>query len=508
MFYGICAILVSMVLVLITLSNFTPSRQLRGSAMHPYNFFGFFIVIVILDFFFAHYSVVLNGDAISFARQSIMVEDELVSGISFFAFSIIAAVIGIGLATFQGVHRGPPPDWAAELGPPPGYPRHGIARPQHASPGLSWKKHRPASQLPASAAIQGHAPFGPPIAVPSRQMSAEQAIGARAATYTLLFCGCLGLLVTIQVVLASLTEGDLLHVAGMRQLFFRANPILIVLYSLLVPSFILYGSYRPRVGVRLVVLALAVMLLLFPLGGRGTLLLVVIAMAFWAAAGGFTVNFFAVYLATPLVGIFLLIVRYYSREADKFDSLQAYLSEGGGALSLFFNTPEISMAEAMSVNLVNQMVERAPFDSIVGVLLAFVPRAIIPWKPFGASAEFTMAADLARWELVKSEWTVTGFVNLFLDFGYLGAIAGSGALAYIWARVFCTHAARGGQALRFWGPVSIVMLYIFFRADLYNLGLFLWPLSAVLLIHWGFTKIVHMRILPGQTPHPVGGPEP
>ena len=532
MFYGICALLISLMLILVMLSYFTPARPLRGSALHPYNLLGFFIVIVVCDFFFAHRSV-LNGDAVVFARQSILVEEELVRGAAFFAFCVIAGVLGIGLATFQGTRHGPPPAWAAELGPPP-RPPHGAAAPPpmpagrtHGGPpipgapipgGFPRRGFNPLRLLPAGLLGRRFGPAGypphpgpypaaphAPLPVPpiNPMPAAELAIRRRAATYTLVLCGLLGLFVTSQVVLTSLDRGNLFHVAAIRQTFFRANPVLIVLYSLLVPSLILFGSYRQRIRAPLILLALAVMMLLFPLGGRGALVVVVITLGFWFAASGFRVHWLAVYLAAPFIGFALLVLRYYGRETDRFASLESFVNESGGALNVFFNTTEISLAESLTVNLTNAIVERSPFDTILGAAFAFVPRAIIPWKPFGASAEFTMTADLARWELVKSEWTVTGFVNLYYDFGYLGAVALTGVLAYLWARLFCRSAAKGGQSLLFWGPVGINMVYIFFRGDLYNLALFLWPLAVVLCFHWGFTKVIALRILPGAM-RPLG----
>ena len=45
------------------------------------------------------------------------------------------------------------------------------------------------------------------------------------------------------------------------------------------------------------------------------------------------------------------------------------------------------IAEALSINLSEPMINRDPYSSLVGGLITFIPRDWIPWKLYGASVE-------------------------------------------------------------------------------------------------------------------------
>ena len=81
-----------------------------------------------------------------------------------------------------------------------------------------------------------------------------------------------------------------------------------------------------------------------------------------------------------------------------------------------------------------------------------------------------MTADLNRWLLVKSEWTITGFANLYYDFGYAGAVVVSAIIAFFWTRLLL-FSSRNTTSLQFGGVFCIHAMTVFIRADLYNLGL-------------------------------------
>lgn len=290
----------------------------------------------------------------------------------------------------------------------------------------------------------------------------------------------------LTVVGVALARGSIGYVAGIKGVFFRDNAILYVLYSMLLPAFYLYGSRVGRWNLILTAYFVAVLLLL-PIGSRGSIAMLTVGLLFWASRH-WRIPVAALYVFSPVVAIGLTYYRWATRESAVYNTFGQFLDAHDGLAGALFNTPDISMAEAITINVNQDLVHRMPWDSILGVLLIPVPRSIAPFKPFGASTEFTQQSDLARWLTVKAEWTVTGFVNLLMDFGYVIALFATFGLAYWWS-ITMARRASSQRSISFAAPVLIYFMYVFYRGDIYNLGTAMWPAGLVVIAHTVATRI-------------------
>lgn len=400
---------------------------LKGLALHPFNILGILLNIIALDFF------VLYGDLLSnvptrFSAYSIDGPGAVLSGMLFFCLCAIALTAGILIPVFG---------------------------------------ERPPPEAPKRKAD-----------VPPR--------AARAAKTLLFLAIALLLFITSEVVVQSLQRGNLLYVAGVRQTFFRNNQILYLLYGLCVPAFFIYGAMH-KFGKNTLLAAAVFCTLLIPLGSRGLLVYILLGLSYWWAMER-PLPLPLLYAAAPILGIGAVVYRFFARDAYSFPTLSAFLDAKGGFFGVLFRTPDISFAEAITVAVNYVRMNRAPWDSLLGAVAAPFPRAIFPWKPAGASAQFTAESTPEYWALIKSEKTVTGFSNLLFDFGYVGALVSAFVLGLAWCSYVRSRNIGYGSA--FVGPVGIVCIYIFCRGDIYNLALFVWPtlLAGVL-----FTLLSRMR---------------
>jgi hypothetical protein len=279
----------------------------------------------------------------------------------------------------------------------------------------------------------------------------------------------------------SLIYDSIFHVASIRQIWFRENQILQLIVLMVLPTFFLFISRQYRWSKILSAAAVTASILALN-GGRLTLLMIVIACAFKLAQTR-RLPLYYLYAAIPAVGFFLIAYAYFVRNYENYANLGAFLTTYGGISGSLFGTLDISIAEAISINLSEPIINRKPYSFLIGGLISLIPRAWIPWKLYGASAEFTMTTDFNRWLLVKSEWTITGFVNLYYDFGYVGAIILSIFLAYFWTKLLVSS-SRNPTSMAFGGVFCIHAMTVFIRADLYNLGLLLWSYLIVLGIYF------------------------
>ncbi len=300
--------------------------------------------------------------------------------------------------------------------------------------------------------------------------------------------------VSFVVLKESLQYGSIFHVATTRQIWFRENQIFQFIVLMVLPAFFMFLSRHNHWPIIISAVAITTAILALN-GGRLTLLMIAIAYVFKIAQTR-RLPLFYLYSAIPVVGIFLIAYLYFVRLNGNYSDLGAFLATNGGISGSLFGTLDISIAEAISINLSEPLIDRSPYSFLVGGLIAFIPRSWIPWKLYGASAEFTMTADLNRWLLVKSEWTITGFANLYYDFGYAGAIVVSAILAYFWTRLLLSS-SRNTISLLFGGVFCIHAMTVFIRADLYNLGLLLWSYLVVLGIYYLIR--ITTRLIKGQT---------
>jgi len=222
-------------------------------------------------------------------------------------------------------------------------------------------------------------------------------------------------------------------------------------------------------------LALVVVLLL-PLGSRGALMYVFITVAVALCIVRFKMPVIFLYLSTPIV-LLVLVFTLFLRAHSDADTFQQYLEIHGSDVLL--GGPDYTLAEALIVGMQPDVVPRYPFETLVGMIFAVVPRSLIPWKPEGPSAVFSRVADPERWEITKSEWVITGFINLKVELGVIGAAAAMTWLAWLWARYLKRSTGQDAPRYIVRSTLCIVMALIFIRGDMYGLALFLWPTAIV-----------------------------
>lgn len=407
------------------------ARQERGTlvglALHPFNVIGLLTTVVTIDFI-TLYNDTADGRISELLGYMIATPRDVTQGAIFFMLCSLAMVAGVVVA---------------------------------AAPGL-----RPTVR-----------PLAPETAR-AEQVSASIVMAVAAA--------CTVSVASV-VVVASIAEGSIVHVAGLRQAFFRDNQALAMLSGIGIPAFYLYGS---RVGVTrsTVLYALLLVACLLPIGSRSSIVFLALGLAFWWSQSH-SLRISYVYVGLVPLAVLSTFYRYLTRDANMFASYWDFIDYHGGYFGVLFRSPDVSLAEGMTAAITQATILRGPFDSLLAAAMAPIPRSWIPWKPFSASAEFTRNATPEHFELFGSSWTVTGFVNLFLEYGYWLSIPVAFVLAWIWARIWIAGANRRTSA-GLAGPVLILIAYTFYRADLYDVALFLWPLGAVLLLHFFIRRLV------------------
>jgi hypothetical protein len=301
----------------------------------------------------------------------------------------------------------------------------------------------------------------------------------RATHICMLLCVAATVFALWQLIVVSLQNGSFTYIAGVRQRFFAANPFLLVIVSTVAPAYILYGS---RNRLRAAAFALIPLLPFLALaGGRSKLLYPLIAFLYWVCRR-VRMSIVLIYLGAPALLLALSMFTFISRQSGALEDFPRYLQDNGGLIGSLFDQPSISMAEIISINVDNPVIERRPWESLLGGVLLPIPRSIVTFKPQGASTQFTQTINSRRWELVKSEWTITGFVNLMYDFGTFGAYFVCILLGALWSGML-QRASRSRFGTSFVGPVSCLVAYQFIRGDLYIVAQFLWPLLFVTVIY-------------------------
>jgi hypothetical protein len=188
--------------------------------------------------------------------------------------------------------------------------------------------------------------------------------------------------------------------------------------------------------------------------------------------------------AIPIIGVFLAANRYAFRENDFSGSFSQYLDEHGGLLRLFFAGEEIGFAKTFTaVYGFARDLQLFPAQSVFALLLAPIPRSIIPWKPLGSSATFTSYFSPERWELTKSETLITGFGDAVWQFGTIGAMIAMMLLGFVWISI-CVSLINGPKNRMIeLLPIALWCGYSFMRGDLFNIGLLLWPALFLIIFH-------------------------
>lgn len=286
------------------------------------------------------------------------------------------------------------------------------------------------------------------------------------------------------MVQTALAHGSPFYVSAIRQLFYKDHPILWVGVLFTVPTLAVYLSRHQKLDARGLIAFCAVLITILLVGSRNQLffllfiLLLLLHERGWRLPG-------MVYAPGIVVALGLSIVlRWLQRDQFVYDSFTAMLQAHGGVLQMLFATPEIALADTLTVLVsAGERFARVPFESVAAFVLFPIPRALIPFKPFGASTEFTSLADPERWQTFGSEITVTGYGDLFMQFGALGAAPFMVLAALIWGTAVVRVANARNPAIRLlWLPYLVWWAYVFVRTDLYIMAFSVWPLLLVLLV--------------------------
>ncbi len=402
-------------------------RGTSKSAFHPFNILGFFLVIITVDFASLYWRI-SDGDEVRFLTYTIKNLEEVSNAFIFFVLCAISASVGVSFSAYS-IHKN----------------------------SIGCKSV---------------------LTKPDRI----------AALIVFLIALAFSASVFLSIYKTAILGGSIFHVAAVRQTFFRENQVLSLLYSLLLPATILYVSRNLHSKKKVFIAAIVAILLAAPIGSRSIVLNIAITIVFAVVLNGFRFPVIVLYLMTPVIGVLISAMRYV-REFDYHDSFSAMLDYYGGIWGGLFNTAEVSMAEVITVIITFNPVDRGVFDSLIGMLVAPIPRAIIPWKPWAAGTEFTRTADIEYWELVKSDMAVTGFGDLAMSFELYGVGIIVFIIFYWWSKIIIRAAIRSEASLAMWGPVCIIMSYLFVRGDIFIVAFFLWPFITVFIVHRILTRI-------------------
>jgi hypothetical protein len=301
----------------------------------------------------------------------------------------------------------------------------------------------------------------------------------------------IGLLIAVGVAVDSLRHGNLLYIATTRQNFFVQNPLLNIAIGTLFPAFVIFGARRGLTAP--VILGAAVVISIqFILGTRGQILATLIALTFWTAQRYRFIKLPIIYATLPILGYLLVFYRYIARDRVFFNSFGKFLEVSGGVSGVIFRSVDVPNAEIHAIALSNgHILRRAPWDWLLGALLAPVPRAWAPFKPLGPSSQFTLESVPLRYLLYRSELVVTGPIGIYFDVGYVGAILITAFLFFLWARMLLRSSTKQWAAM--FGPIGIMVCYQFLRNDFYNTALMIWPTALAFCIFGVISKFRQIK---------------
>ncbi len=267
-----------------------------------------------------------------------------------------------------------------------------------------------------------------------------------------------------------------------RQVLFSSNQILHIAFSLIIPSFALFAAYNWQYKKKLLLALTITLFFTFVTGSRGNLLLIAIIFAVLYIRTVKIVPAYFLFLAIPFVAILLLSTRYFFRESFRYESIFDFIDDKGGVGEVFFNTAEISMAEVLvTVDIFKSDLERYPFESFIGGLMFPIPRAIAEFKPLGSGGVLTEYLSPMRWELTRSEVVTTGFGDLLMQFGFIGAVAALLLMTFFWVKAVVKIVRMGTGNLVIFLPFLMWWAYMFLRADIFNAFSSIWSFCIVLL---------------------------
>jgi hypothetical protein len=280
-----------------------------------------------------------------------------------------------------------------------------------------------------------------------------------------------------------------------RQLYFKDNPLMHLVFLLALPAYALYLSGRPNFDFYAWLWFFFLAFLLLVSGSRGAIILLVLIACTNYTLKKSPLSWRYLIVGIPIVVFGLVVVRYVFREAWRYDSIVQFLDASGGLLGVFFQSSEVSLAEVLTMAVaVDGKLNLFPFQGLLGLITYPIPRSIFEYKPLSASGYFTELVSPDRWEGARSEILVTGFGNVYLEFGLVfGAII---VFLMAWGWIFAVRRclAKGSVHATFY-PFLLWLCYTFVRGDFFNMGSTVWAVLLVLLAGKVIDTVVRIRFV-------------
>ncbi|HHT0105262.1 TPA: oligosaccharide repeat unit polymerase [Raoultella planticola] len=293
------------------------------------------------------------------------------------------------------------------------------------------------------------------------------------------------------VILASNFGSVISMIAGdiTKQNLFRDELGLLFLFTFLPYSAALAISATEKLRHRIIIILISSVLMIFT-DSRGGVIYMFLLLFYAYNEKNRKINLISYFIALPIVGYLLTVLRYVFRESWRYSSMGEFVDDKGGYFQLFFNSVEISMAEVITTAVkFSSHISRFPLESLWAGIVFPIPRSIYEAKPVGGSSEFTNVMSPDKWFYTKSEIVVTGYGDLYLNLGFIF----SGLLLFFvgifWAHLIIKNISKGEQYNLYFVPVLMWLMYTFLRADIFNMMRWLWAFIIFNFIIYIINKI-------------------
>ena len=301
------------------------------------------------------------------------------------------------------------------------------------------------------------------------------------AAITAVVAICLSMCGLVGMAMIARTGFAFRDMISMRQLFFEDYTWIFVVLSTITPALAIYFSSRPGQNFfSFMLLGIAGAFSLFS-GSRNQMLLIGLIFLVALIYDGYKFPSYLILPAIPCIAAFALVTRYVFRERSRFANLGDFVNAKGGLLRVYFDTAEISGAQALTIICDTKSLERYPFESFVGALMFPLPRKIFAFKPLSSSSYFTESVSPTKWNN-KSEILTTGFGDYQLMFGTLFGLMMIFCTTCIWVLAVMHMIRQPREKAVLWLPYLIYWMYIFIRGDVFALGQSFWALAIMLVV--------------------------
>jgi hypothetical protein len=141
------------------------------------------------------------------------------------------------------------------------------------------------------------------------------------------------------------------------------------------------------------------------------------------------------------------------------------------------------MAEVIvTIDLWQDKLTRFPFESFLAALMYPLPRSIFTFKPLGSGGTFTEVLSPTRWECCRSEIVTTGYGDLLMQFGSVGALLIFSLLTYFWCKSVVNVINMPRNTVVSVLPFLLWWAYMFIRSDIFNVAGSIWTFLLVILM--------------------------